>query len=447
MTAVDNAERYDIGDLADGTTGEWSDGDVKITCDTDYWGFTVHLNRHAFTKLVVHTKEFLALAKAVLPTPVNLIVILHVAVRIGWAKAIDQGTGISFYSPWLVPGWLQPSAWYDGEGERPKPPPPPGDTALWFTVYDPEHGWSADQLIPGLGTESGPSSLTGPAVALSGSGKSFRVVYRGGPGDTRLRVTTCYTNPDSKMEWGKELISSNLRSELSPAISICPGWRSRMIVFRGAGDDNQLYYLHTDEDNGEFTWGQARPVPGVRTEHDPAVHIHLREATISYTKAGDDQARGYRIHGTYNDGTWTWGEPQSFDHGLHHGVSMGDTNTVGSFSSAYCVAGGSLRAYEGTFGQGVWPKPIGEATSVAPPAVTRSPSEDKLVLAVFRGPEGDQTLYYSESHRDENNPWGPVQKMGNKFSHSRPGLHWGTYVKDGQEKRQVLCVHRGNGPN
>jgi hypothetical protein len=54
------------------------------------------------------------------------------------------------------------------------------------------------------------------------------------------------------------------------------------------------------------------------------------------------------------------------------------------------------------------------------PTRVRADRSREPVLAVFRGPEGNQTLYYSESHRDENNPWGPCRRWGNKFSHSRP---------------------------
>ncbi|CAM3957277.1 hypothetical protein NOGI109294_20215 [Nocardiopsis gilva] len=87
----------------------------QVSADTQWWGFHVYLNRQAVEIFYEGSEVFSELLEKALPEPLNLIAKAYIFSRQVWAKAVDQGTGLRFTSPWIAPGAMVPTAWDDGE--------------------------------------------------------------------------------------------------------------------------------------------------------------------------------------------------------------------------------------------------------------------------------------------------------------------------------------------
>ncbi|WP_242890960.1 hypothetical protein [Actinomadura litoris] len=166
--------------LESGQAAQVVSGESKVTFDPRWWGFHLLLNRHAVKKLLDKSEEFVKDAKKAAgknKKAANLIE-LYILIRKVWVQAIDKGTGIRFTSPWLAPGALVPTVWYDGEEDPPPKPPDPGDTALRWTVWEPgQSGWSEDRVIPGhkaCWPRRWPPTATAPSTACTAATKAMR---------------------------------------------------------------------------------------------------------------------------------------------------------------------------------------------------------------------------------------------------------------------------------
>ncbi|MFI5533007.1 hypothetical protein ACIA8O_31165 [Kitasatospora sp. NPDC051853] len=108
---------------------------VEVYAVTPWWGFEVYLNAEA-AKLAAQITDLTGTVVSKFPplAPISSFIKIYCKIRALWIKAAGTPSGCKLVSPWIAPGMLIPI-----------PLGPTGDSSLWWTVFEPEKGWSTDR--------------------------------------------------------------------------------------------------------------------------------------------------------------------------------------------------------------------------------------------------------------------------------------------------------------
>ncbi|MFI2235791.1 hypothetical protein [Streptomyces chrestomyceticus] len=442
---------YDFKDLPKGASGggplnvkaPFPSG-AKVKWDSNFWGFNIYLNREAVAILRDDAPKIVAPIVALLPTPINLIVGAYLAARATWAVLVAHGGGVKFHSLWITPGLLTPSAWDDGEGSTDKPPPPPKteDTYLYCSSFDPGKGWG--DKVRFLDKKS----YCAPALMGHDMNNAIvRCVFRGDKGDESLYYLTKKRDDESK--W---VTKQTLPVKSSRGVGFERGWTDPTVVHRGAGSDSNLRKISASWD-GPFV-GEDEPLlkkDNPTTDGQPA----FWEQNVVFRGSGNDQQL-YSFH--LVDISHPNEKPQKME-GCKS--SSGAALTGWDNDHVVCVYRGpdgdehlywvlgKLQGQENiTWGK---PQKVPGASSAATPALEWSAYYEEggvqPVLCAYRGAGSDEHLYWTMLTKDKAGTptWTASARIGDAESAEGPALVDDCYFANGQWHTQFLCVYRGHG--
>ncbi|MFJ1902180.1 MULTISPECIES: hypothetical protein [unclassified Streptomyces] len=436
------AGKYDFGDLPQGQGGggplelPGGDGGAKLTWDSDWWGFTIYLNREAVAVLRDDASKIVGPIVALLPPPVDVIVGLYLAARASWAVLVAGDGGVKFHSLWIMPGLLTPSAWDDGETPVPPPPPPKTeDTYLYASCFEPGKGWGEQVRF------TDQQSYSAPSLQLDMNANVVDCVYRGGKDDETL-----YHLVKNQLEGGEWVTAKALSASSSLAVAFDRTATNNVVVHRGGGSDSSLRMVFGKMAGGDFNDDDS-PLPGCTTDGRPGL---FSEHIVFRGSGPDEQLYYYRFGAGGNP------EPQKIED-----AKSASGAALDYLDDAYvCVFRGQkgdeqlywMTGHTSVSGM-TWgaPQKVPGASSAATPALGSSTGFMEYgkmpLLCVYRGPGSDEKLYWAVLKKDQsgNFVWTDSAPVGEVESADGVGLTGDTYYANGEWHSQILCVHRGHG--
>ncbi|WP_329107146.1 hypothetical protein [Streptomyces sp. NBC_01439] len=243
---------------------------ITVEPRAHWWGFELRLNQEAVDKYL-ELKDHLADALGeILKEPLSSLVAVAALAQKVWVQAVSRGYGCKLVSPWFSPLMLIPV----GLG-------PEEDLNLWWSVFKPAQGWSADERFPGH--ESG----SNPALAEF-SGKLI-CVHRGGS-DNQL----WYTAYDPDKGWTQDTKVGAHETANGPALAVFGG--KLHCVHRGSSDTS---LWHTTYDGTR--WAPDVRLPAHESSTGPALAVFGGKLHLVHKGGRDNRL----WHATYNGSSWS----------------------------------------------------------------------------------------------------------------------------------------------
>jgi hypothetical protein len=169
-----------------------------------------------------------------------------------------------------------------------------GDESLWLSRLDGET-WEPQQQIPNVGSSVGP--------ALAAYQNQLYMAWKGADGDEGIYWTT---SPDGQ-QWAPQQkipgVGTSTRPALGVAAAAGPGGETLYIAWKGAGNDEGIYYSWWQGDR----WRSQTKIDGKGTSVGPALASSVGGGNIAmaWKGAGNDEAI-YTAFLTYVDEpVWT----------------------------------------------------------------------------------------------------------------------------------------------
>ncbi|ALG06235.1 hypothetical protein AOZ06_04200 [Kibdelosporangium phytohabitans] len=418
-------------------------GEAAVSFDPVWWGFHVSLNRHAVKFLMNNIDELKPMLKKLhKKNPrVGSIVQLYIELRKWWVKLIDQGTGIRFSSPWLVPGALVPTVWHDGEAQPP-PTPPPGDTALWWAAWENGKGWGTDMRFPSH------HSVAAPAFSVTNN-NTFLCLHRGGHDDEHLYLTVFKDGAWSK----DEKLPEEHCSPAGPGMA----WHPQHGLFAIYGRKVVSYPLHWTRRSGDGisgTWDQARPAGDAYSLWRPALCVTGDKLVCVYTDTTVGIQGRYPVTWMEMDLShqpWTWTKPQE----VHDGMMSQHAPALTAATDGVLVCAweelGKVKWIIKKPDANAWsvPQEVPGATTNRGPAIAYCAETHNEVNLAFVTHSGDNSLsLVTADVQDFTNyrvrEWNAPQQLPHHSSSVTPAVTFGSYrLEGGGTNKQIVCVHRG----
>ncbi|MFI5831368.1 hypothetical protein ACIA6C_29620 [Streptomyces sp. NPDC051578] len=242
-----------------------------------------------------------------------------------WIQAVSKGGGVKLVSPWFSPTMLVPKA-LDA-------PPDPGDPSLWWTVLVPGKGWSEDQQFtdhvtganPALAEYKGnlycvhrgtnahdddhnlwwtvfdpdkgwspdakfPNHMSDAGPALATFGGKLHCVHRGT--NTGHLFHTFFDGT----RWSQDTKLPAHMSSTGPALAVFGG--KLHLVHRGVDDDASLFHATYDGTR----WSPDIKLPAHATGANPALAEFQGKLHLVHRGMGNDLSL---FHATYNGTGWS----------------------------------------------------------------------------------------------------------------------------------------------
>ncbi|MFI0983614.1 hypothetical protein ACH4SP_42250 [Streptomyces sp. NPDC021093] len=369
-----------------------------VTASREWWGFELHLNNEA-VELLDDIDELVQKIVGEIPE-VGEIIAGALEIQAAVIKAVANGGAVKLVSPWICPLWLIPI------------PETPPDYKLYWTVYDPDNGWSADQPLP-----HGESVIV---PALADSGGHLHCVYRGGAGDEKVYWTVY--DPDNG--WGDATVIEGNTTRSGPALAV---FRDKLYCAYRGSDNDCLYWITYDGS----TWSAAQYFPRHFSASGPSLAVFQDRLYCVHQGSGEDTNLYWAV---FDGDSW------SADNRFPNHMTRVEPGLSVFQDQLHCVHRGNTddrKLWHTVFDGEKWSEdqPIG------------ADSRDAPALAVFR----DHLYCVHDAHDDDSMWWTTFD--GTSWSPDRqfPGTHWSgegpgliSYRDKHGTAGHLLCVHRGN---
>ncbi|MGB7444879.1 MAG: hypothetical protein WA919_27740 [Coleofasciculaceae cyanobacterium] len=283
----------------------WSISNVKIQCDTNWWGFTLHLNEDA-TQLLEQIDKFADELVSALGSelePIAGLIQAYLKARNIVIKAEDKGEGVKLVSPWAMPTLLIPLPEHKHIN----------DSRLRWTAFNPEtSSWCEENKMHDDYSADGP--------ALAELQDKLYCVARGAGRDSHLWWMVF------DGEWGTYRKIKDVFSANDPALAEFQG--KLYCVARGAGGDSHLWWMTFDGHN----WSKYQKIDYVYSEDGPGL-VEFQGKLYCVARGAGDSNLWWMTFDGHN-----WSKYQKInDH-----VFAGDTPSLAVFQNKlYCVARGA----------------------------------------------------------------------------------------------------------
>ncbi|MYT33910.1 MULTISPECIES: hypothetical protein [unclassified Streptomyces] len=408
----------------------------------DFWGYELLLNRYAVKLLKEEASRLLELIGKALPKKLGLLVKAYIYSRKWWVERIDQGTGIRFSSPWLMPGALVPTVWDDGEGHHPEPENP-GDTYLWWSVWEEGRGWSKDIRFP--------SHHSMAAPALLANQDRFLCVHRGGHKDASLYLTVF---KDGKWATGEKLPDA-MCTDSGPALAWHPQHGLFVAYYKpyqpNTFKPHGLMWSRRSGDGLSGTWDEpARITTNVlQVEARPALCFD-GDRLLCVFKEGAKMFGRNSLFWAEMDLTkrpWTWSNYQPMGKASESAPSL-TKDQNGNILCAWTDNGRVRLAVrkKGTYDWQPLPDPS-DVTSNDSPILAHVPRPGHVsTLCMTHSGANDMALSTATGEDlTQALPWKAPEKLPAHSSAVAPAVIYGDYqLENGERKLQAVCVHRGH---
>jgi len=335
----------------------WSIDNVRITCDSHWWGFVLHLNEDA-TQLLEKITDLEVKLVEVLGEevkPIAGLIQAYLKARNIVIKAEDRGQGVRLVSPWIMPTLLVPLPEGDAHID---------DTQLRWTVFDSGQGWADEQKMKTEFSDFGPS--------LAAFQDQLYCVYRGSGSDSQLS----WTRFDGS--WSDYQRIPNAYTSEGPSLAVFQG--RLYCVYRGAGSDSQLSWMTFDGNS----WSNYQGIHDAYTFYGPSLAVFQGRLYCVYRGGDGDPFLSWI---SFDGSSWTYFQR------IHDANSSAGPSIAAFENKLYCVyrgSGSDLQLSWTTFDGSNWTdyQRIGGAYSSFQPAIVlyRHPSgtRDQL-LCMHRG--------------------------------------------------------------
>ncbi|MFI0420754.1 hypothetical protein [Spongiactinospora sp. 9N601] len=396
-------------------------GQIEISVETHWWGFTIHLNQPAVDVLTEVVGAIMDVVCKIFPKEFAWTIELVVKIKTAWIKAVASGEGCKVISPWVVPLMLVP------RDEVPK-----DDTRLWWAVYQSGSGWGEDSIV-----DDNVRSNHGPAATIHGD--RIYVAYAADTDETGMDQApmywTCYT-PDNG--WAEHQRLGDAYSFDAPSLASFNG--KLYCVHRGAddghgGQDDRTYYT-TLNDNG--SWSSRVPC-GTATTTSNVTSVVYGGRLYRFVA---DYHNKITVSSTADGHTWTSDSEVGDLHGdvppavvvYHDQIHMVDYDW-----------GDQLRHWTSSDGSNWHQVATIPFRTIASPALV---VYDGKIHMVLRGSGEDLSLYMNIY---DGTSWGTTQKLPDHESEDVPAPV--NYIAPNADEAtdpqadtvQILLIHRGRG--
>ncbi|WP_372405456.1 hypothetical protein [Streptomyces luteireticuli] len=277
---------------------------VEVHAVAYWWGFEIYLNAEA-AKLAAQITKIIGAVVSKLPPlkPIAPIIKAYFELRALWIKQAGDPHGCKLVSPWVAPGMLIPIPL--GRKE---------DTSLWWTVFEPEQGWTNDKKFTAHHSGSHP--------ALAEFQGRLYCVHRGYGGDDNHLWWTVY---DPKKGWSDDTKFPGHTSADGPALAVFGG--KLHCVHRGGGSDSSLW--HTTFDGTD--WSADTKLPHHTSNSNPALAVFGGKLHCVHRGSSDTNL----WHTTFDGASW------SSDTKLTQHLGMEGPGLAVFDNKLYCVHRGS----------------------------------------------------------------------------------------------------------
>ncbi|MGW0802372.1 hypothetical protein [Nonomuraea sp. NPDC002799] len=367
-----------------------------------WWGFEIHLNEAAARRTAQVSQLIAETAGSVLGAWLTAVIERSLRAKSGWIASVAGPYGVRLASPWTAPATLVPAR----EAGRTA-----GDARLYWAVYEPGEGWSADQSFVDH------FSASSPAVAEFQD--RLYVAHRGNGEDAGL----WWTVYDAEEGWSEDQRFPKHFSTAGPALAAYDG--QLYCAHRGNRDD-ALWWSRWDGAG----WSPDFRLPQHYSAAAPALAAYDGQLYCVHRGSGDDASLWW----TRWDGT-RWSPDQRFPH--HFSRSGPALATYRGH--LYCVHRGSgddtslwWTRWDGTSWSADQRLP-GHFSAEAPALAVY---KDRL-YCVHRG-ASDQSLWWTSFN---GTGWAPDERLPGHLSAESPAVI--AYRDRNATRDQLLCVHRG----
>jgi len=380
------------------TSQAFSLDNVSITGDIHWWGFVLHLNEDA-VKLLEEIRDLAEKLAKYLDPELVLPVKIAILIEKEWIKLVDRGNGVKLVSPWISPTMLIP---------LPDSVQHVDDNNLYWTVYDPDHGWSDDVKFPANQAEVGP--------ALADFGGRLTCVHRGPAGNSFLQQT--FHDPDQGWTRDVNIPAHVTSSELALAV-----YRGQLYcLHKGDGGDPSLWWTTTSDG---VNWSDDHRMPTQLSSAGPAAAVFNDQLVCLHPGAGDDS-----VFWTAFDGN-SWSPDQRLPFRSTMKVALAVFQN--RLHCVYLATNADL--YWTAFDGGSWADSQ-RLYAYASGGPAMAVFQDRL-HCVYVGGASDCSLYQATFDGSQWSGFHRTTARGNDV----PALL--NYQGKHATKNQLLCVHRG----
>jgi hypothetical protein len=389
---------------------------IKVTADTAWWGFTLHLNEDATQALETFDDVLAKVLKYALQEIPELdaiadLIIGYIKARNFIIKAEDQGTGVKLVSPWPMPTLLVPLP----------DPTHIDDSQLRWTTTDGQNGWVAEQKMNSAFSE------TGPALAVFQ--EKLHCVYKGG-GDNNHIYWMVFDGT-----WSDPQLIPNVYTTDTPALAVSPDNSRLCCVYKGSGNDH-LYWMYFD---GNDWISSGDPIPSADSQSGPALTLFQNKLCCIYRGGGSNNNI---YHMESSDGIhWNAsGYNRIPNVETQSGPALAVLNN-NLLCSVYRGSGNNHLYWMTSFNGTDWNTgntPIPSADSKSGPSLANFQG---LLYCLYRGNNDNEHIYHMESPDGINWNASGYNVIPNVNSYYQPAL--AVYRHPLGTRDQLLCVHRG----
>ncbi|MFI5831378.1 sialidase family protein [Streptomyces sp. NPDC051578] len=377
--------------------------DPKAEFHTKWWGFEVHLNQPAIDLVQGFRDVIEEIVSPFLPTPLSEIVSAACLLQREWIKAVSKGHGCKLVSPWFSPTMLIPVPLNA----------PTSDTNLWWTVFEPDKGWSTDEVFPAHGSAGHP--------ALAVFKDKLYCVHRGYGGNDADLWWTVHT-PDRG--WSPDNKFPAHGSASGPALAV---FQDKLYCAHRGNTDANLWITSF---NGT-SWSADRQIPSTGSSTGPALAVFDGKLYMVFKGNSDTN-----IWWTSTSNGTNWTSPQAIP---NHGTGANPALAVFN-GKLYCVTRGTTDA-------DLWWTTFNGSTWTTPRKFPAHGSREGVGLAVFKGKlycvhrgNTDQSLWWTAF---DGNNWSADTRLPAHTSGASPAM--AVYRDQNGTRDQLMCVHRGFG--
>jgi hypothetical protein len=407
---------------------KWSIDNIHVSCETKWWGYTLHLNEDA-TQLLEDIDTWAGKLLGCLPgelKPVGKAIQMYLKLRNVIIKAEDRGEGVKLVSPWIMPTLLAPlpdSQHIDDSQLR------------WTSLVDDQDGWSDEQKMAKVFSEDGP--------ALAGFQDKLFCVARGGGSDQSLWWMSFDGSWSTYQQIPRPGGGAGPWSACAPALAV---FQNKLYcVHRGQGDDQSLWWFTFDGNNWSADQQIPRPGggPGPWSASGVGLAVFQNKLYCVHRGQGPDQSLWWF---TFDGNNWSLDQQIPRPGGGAGPWSAGAPALAVYQDQLYCVHRGAdsdQSLWWFTFDGNNWglDQQIPGVGSIYGPWSAAGPGlavfQNKL-YCLHRGEGPDQYLWWFSF---DGSNWSQDTKNTGAASAYQPGIV--VYRHPNGTRDQLLCVHRG----
>ncbi|MFI8883761.1 hypothetical protein [Streptomyces sp. NPDC053813] len=235
-----------------------------------WWGYELILNQEAVDAYLDIKDAIADVLGEILKEPLSSLVAVAAMAQKLWVQAVSRGYGCKLVSPWISPLMLIPV----GLG-------PKEDLNLWWTVFEPAHGWNKDERF------TDHQSGANPALAVYNG--RLVCVHRGA-NDNFL----WYTEFDPAKGWTRDTRMGGQRSSDGASLAV---FNNKLYCFYKAHNDTFLWSTSFDGTN----WSAGHRYPAHESSRGPAVAVYDGKLHLVHRGRSDNSV----WHSVYNGSAWT----------------------------------------------------------------------------------------------------------------------------------------------